>query len=178
MEGVGKKQCGCCRERRGSSHRARKTTQHASIALAYTPVPLIHHEPQQRPYSFPLSVVGLSQNKISGITCKLRSNDHLLSCHHNLNIITRPHPPTTSMHPCPYLIEAMKDLLPPERAAFCEPSFPTRGLAQHGRAAAADDDGLGVREDGCDGEAAGALDVHEEGAGDGYECLGFCGVSG
>jgi len=30
---------------------------------------------------------------------------------------------------------------------------------------------LGVREDGRDGEAAGAFDVHEEGAGDGDEGL-------
>lgn len=50
-------------------------------------------------------------------------------------------------------------------------------MAQHGRAAAADDDGLCVREDGCDGEAAGALDVHEEGAWDGYEGLLFVRVS-
>ena len=32
------------------------------------------------------------------------------------------------------------------------------------RAALADDDCVGVREDGGDGEASGALDVHEEGA--------------
>ena len=38
-----------------------------------------------------------------------------------------------------------------------------RGL-QDLRATLADDDGLRVREDGGDGEAAGALDVHEEGA--------------
>ena len=35
----------------------------------------------------------------------------------------------------------------------------------------ADDDGLGVREDGGDGEAAGALDIHEEGAGSGHKGL-------
>jgi len=56
-------------------------------------------------------------------------------------------------------------LLPPERAALGEPGLATGGLAQDGRAALADDDGLGVGEDGGDGEAAGALDVHEEGAG-------------
>jgi hypothetical protein len=33
------------------------------------------------------------------------------------------------------------------------------------------DDSLGVRENGCDCEAAGALDVHEEGPGTGYEGL-------
>jgi hypothetical protein len=38
-------------------------------------------------------------------------------------------------------------------------------LAQDGGASLADDDGLGVREDGGDGEAAGALDIHEERSG-------------
>lgn len=53
-------------------------------------------------------------------------------------------------------------LLPPKRTPLRQPRLPTRRLAQHGRAAAADDDGLRVREDGRDGEAAGAFDVHEE----------------
>jgi len=53
-------------------------------------------------------------------------------------------------------------LLPSERASLCEPGLSSGGLAEHLRAARAHDDGLGVREDGCDGEAAGALDVHEE----------------
>jgi len=39
------------------------------------------------------------------------------------------------------------------------------------RAALADDDGVCVREDGGDGEAARALDVHEERAGSGHEGL-------
>jgi hypothetical protein len=39
------------------------------------------------------------------------------------------------------------------------------------RAALADDDGVCVREDGGDGEAARALDVHEERAGGGHEGL-------
>jgi hypothetical protein len=39
------------------------------------------------------------------------------------------------------------------------------------RAALADDDCVCVREDGGDGEASGALDVHEEGAGGGHEGL-------
>lgn len=39
------------------------------------------------------------------------------------------------------------------------------------RAALADDDCVGVREDGGDGEASGALDVHEERAGSGHEVL-------
>jgi hypothetical protein len=39
------------------------------------------------------------------------------------------------------------------------------------RAALADDDGLCVREDCGDCEAAGALDVHEEGAGSGDKSL-------
>ena len=53
-------------------------------------------------------------------------------------------------------------LLPPERAALSEPGLATGRLAEDSRAALADDDGLGVGEDGGDGEAAGALDVHEE----------------
>ena len=47
----------------------------------------------------------------------------------------------------------------------------TGGLAKDLGAAGADDDGLCVGEDGGDGEAAGALDVHEEGARAGHECL-------
>jgi hypothetical protein len=39
------------------------------------------------------------------------------------------------------------------------------------RAALADNDCVGVREDGGDGEASRALDVHEEGAGSGHEGL-------
>ena len=49
-----------------------------------------------------------------------------------------------------------------ERAPLREPRLAARRLAQHLRATGAHDDGLGVREDGRDGEAAGALDVHEE----------------
>ena len=62
-------------------------------------------------------------------------------------------------------------LLPPERAPFRQPRFPSRRLTQYGRASSADDDGLGVRENGGDGEAAGALDVHEEGTRGGHEGL-------
>lgn len=62
-------------------------------------------------------------------------------------------------------------LLPPERAALGESGLATGGLAEDRRAALADDDGLGVGEDGGDGEAAGALDVHEEGAGSRHERL-------
>lgn len=65
----------------------------------------------------------------------------------------------------------MSVLLPPEGAPLGQARLAAGGLAQHGGAAAADDDGLGVREDGRDGEAAGALDVHEEGAGRGDEHL-------
>jgi hypothetical protein len=61
--------------------------------------------------------------------------------------------------------------LPPERAALGEPGLAARGLAQHLRAAGADDHRLRVAEDGRDGEAAGALDVHEEAAGAGHEHL-------
>jgi hypothetical protein len=62
-------------------------------------------------------------------------------------------------------------LLPPERASFGQPRLTTGRLAQHLRAAGALYDGLGVREDGRDCEAAGALYVHEEGAWAGYEGL-------
>lgn len=55
-------------------------------------------------------------------------------------------------------------LLSPERAALSQSRLATGGLAKDGRAALADDDGLCVGEDGGDGEAAGALDVHEEGS--------------
>ena len=55
-------------------------------------------------------------------------------------------------------------LLPPERASLGESGLATGGLAEDGRAAGADDDGLSVREDGGDCEAAGALNVHEEGS--------------
>jgi hypothetical protein len=56
-------------------------------------------------------------------------------------------------------------LLSSEGAAFSQAGLSTGWLAEHSRAASADDNGLCVGEDGGDGEAAGALDVHEEGAG-------------
>jgi len=62
-------------------------------------------------------------------------------------------------------------LLSPERASLGQTCLTTSGLAEHGRAASADDDGLSVREDRRDGEAARALDVHEEGPGLGDERL-------
>ena len=65
-------------------------------------------------------------------------------------------------------------LLSPEGAALCEPRLATGRLAEDLRAAGADDDGLCVREDGGDGEAARALDVHEEGAWAGDERLRAC----
>lgn len=74
-------------------------------------------------------------------------------------------------HPLPLPLFTSFYLLPPKRAPLRQSRLPTSRLAQHGRAAAADDDGLGVREDGRDCEAAGALDVHEEGAGGWYEGL-------
>jgi len=61
--------------------------------------------------------------------------------------------------------QTARRLLSSERAALGQTGLATCGLAEHGRAAGADDDGLCVREDGGDGEAAGALDIHEEGAG-------------
>ncbi len=72
---------------------------------------------------------------------------------------------------------ALPLLLSPKRAALGQARLAASGLAQHGGAAAADDDGLRVREDGRDGEAAGAFDVHEEGAGGGDEHLGGNDVS-
>lgn len=55
-------------------------------------------------------------------------------------------------------------LLSPERAALGKTGLATGWLAKHLGAAGADDDGLCMREDGGDGEAARALDVHEEGS--------------
>ena len=65
----------------------------------------------------------------------------------------------------------MRRLLSAERAALGESGLATGGLAEDGRAALADNDGLGVGEDSGDCEAAGALDVHEERAGRGHESL-------
>lgn len=79
-----------------------------------------------------------------------------------------PSPSPSPLFPLPTSIPV---LLPPKTASLRQPRFPARRLAQHGRAPAADDDGLGVGEDGRDGEAARALDVHEEGAGGGDEHL-------
>jgi hypothetical protein len=56
-------------------------------------------------------------------------------------------------------------LLSSEGAALGQACFSTGRLAKDGRAAGADDDGLCVREDSRDCEAAGALDVHEERSG-------------
>lgn len=109
--------------------------------------------------------------------CKTPVDDHLLSCLAlslrvpcaNLIIIssTTSKPPIHPFSPRPLFpppFNTSPDLLPPKRTPLRQPRLPTRRLAQHGRAAAADDDGLRVREDGRDGEAAGAFDVHEEGA--------------
>lgn len=86
----------------------------------------------------------------------------------------RHHPPDPAS-PLPS-VARWCSLLPPERAALCQPRLTTGGLAQDLGAAGADDDGLGVGEDGGDGEAAGALDVHEEGARAGDEGLQRSGV--
>lgn len=58
----------------------------------------------------------------------------------------------------------MSALLLPERASLSQPSFSSCWLTKDGGTRAANDDGLGVREDGGDVEAPRALDVHEEGA--------------
>lgn len=62
-------------------------------------------------------------------------------------------------------------LLSSERATLGQSSLTTSRLAENGGASLADDDGLGVGENGGDGEAAGALDVHEERAGGGDKGL-------
>jgi hypothetical protein len=62
-------------------------------------------------------------------------------------------------------------LLSSEGAALGQSSLSTRRLAEDGRAASTDDNRLRMREDGGDGEAAGALDIHEEGSGSGDEGL-------
>jgi len=62
-------------------------------------------------------------------------------------------------------------LLPPERTALSQPRLSSGWLAQDGRARAADDDGLGVGEDGGDVETSWALDVHEERAWGWDKCL-------
>lgn len=62
-------------------------------------------------------------------------------------------------------------LLSSERATLGKSGLTTGGLAENGGASLADDDGLGVGENGGDGEAAGALDVHEERSGGGDEGL-------
>ena len=85
-----------------------------------------------------------------------------------------PNPTLTSPeHPVypTHLLSAVAHLLSPERAALCESSLATSRLAQDLRAAGADNDGLCVREDGRDSEAAGTLDVHEEGSWCWYEGL-------
>lgn len=79
-------------------------------------------------------------------------------------------------------IAPTRRLLPAERAALGQPRLTTSGLApihsvslccmhvrddldlQDLRAALADNDCVCVREDGGDCEAAGALDIHEEGS--------------
>lgn len=76
----------------------------------------------------------------------------------------------------PDVISARTPLLPSERAALCESCLTTGRLAEDSGAALADDDGLGVGEDGRDGEASGTLDVHEEGARGGHKGL-CCPVS-
>jgi hypothetical protein len=56
-------------------------------------------------------------------------------------------------------------LLSSERATLGQTGLSTSGLAEDGRATGADDDCLGVGVDGGDGEATGALDIHEERSG-------------
>ena len=62
-------------------------------------------------------------------------------------------------------------LLSSERAALGKASLSSGRLAQDGGAGSANDDGLGVREDRGDVEAARALNVHEERPGNGHKGL-------
>jgi len=64
-----------------------------------------------------------------------------------------------------------KHLLSPERASLRQTGLSSCWLTQHLRATLTDNDCLGVGEDSCDGEATGALDVHEETARAGNEGL-------
>jgi len=61
----------------------------------------------------------------------------------------------------PVLIDFKHLLLATEGAALSELSLSTGGGAEDGAAGTAENYGLGVREDGSDVEATGALDVHE-----------------
>ena len=65
----------------------------------------------------------------------------------------------------------MSALLLPERASLSQPGLSSGGLAKDGSARAANDDGLGVREDGGDIKAPWALNVHEEGPWGRHKCL-------
>jgi hypothetical protein len=58
-----------------------------------------------------------------------------------------------------------------ERAALSQTSLAASGLAEDGRAGAAENDGGGVREHGGDLKAARALHIHEEGVRALYEAL-------
>ena len=131
------------------------------------------------------------KNWVSGfyLSSSFNAKNHLLPHFFSPNIIPqlkkiKYHP---SIHPSTHPLlfvdrkgeedkKEAQNLLPPKRASLRQTSFSTSRLAQNGRAAAADDDGLGVREDGRDGEAAGAFDVHEEGAGGGHESLFIVGL--
>lgn len=58
-----------------------------------------------------------------------------------------------------------------ERVVFSEFGFVIGGLVEDGGVFLVDDDGLGVGEDGGDGEVVGVFDVYEEGVGGGYKGL-------
>lgn len=75
------------------------------------------------------------------------------------------HTPPSFIHP------STTHLLLPKRAALRQPRLPSRRLTQHLRAPRTHHHSLGVREDGRDGEAPGALDVHEVGSRGGNESL-------
>ena len=62
-------------------------------------------------------------------------------------------------------------LLLPERAPLGKSGLTTGRLAEDRGATSAHDNGLSMREDGGDGEATGAFDIHKEGTGAGHEGL-------
>ena len=104
-----------------------------------------------------------SRHRFSFHALKARPSCHPVSFRHSAHSFLSPLRDRSS--------RGASHLLSPERAALCESGLATGWLAKDLRAAGAHDDGLGVGEDGGDGEAARALNVHEEGARAGHKGL-------
>lgn len=110
-----------------------------------------------------------TQNKGGRASCKLNAHVESMPCRYPMC-----HQPNRFLIVVNSRKERKPDarhLLPSERAALGQSCLTTGGLAEDSGAALADNDGLGVGEDGGDGEASGALDVHEEGSGTGHKGL-------